>query len=380
MKKTEIIIKYIREYFDENKVPLHRPLFKGNEKKYLNEVIESTYVSTSGQFINQSQNHLKKTTKANHVSTLVNGSSALQIALQIAGVNSGDEVLTQAISFIATSNAIINNGAYPVFLDSDIKYMSLSPESLQTFLNENTIIKNRTCYNKFTKRKISACIPVHVFGFPAKIDEIIFICDKFYIPVIEDAAESLGSFYKQQHTGTFGKAGIISFNGNKIITSGSGGAILTNDKDFYTKTEHIISQSKLPHSYKYIHDNVGFNLKLPNLNAALLLAQLEKLEYFINEKRRTAKIFHSFFKEIGVEFVLEENNTRANYWLYCLRFDNERESESFVKETNRLNLNTRPVWKILSDHKMNQNYLKDDLKNAKIIEKTIVNIPSSVKK
>src|SRR6056300_388122 len=294
----ESTIDFIKTTFQTDTfLPLQEPRFIGNEKKYLNECIDSTFVSSVGKFVDEFEKKIAKYTGAKYAVATTNGTSALHISLILAGVEQDDEVITQPLNFIASCNAISYCKAKPIFVDVDIDTMGLSPSALKSFLENNTIIKNKKCINKKTNKIIKACVPMHSYGHPCRIDEIKKILKKNYIFLIEDAAESLGSFYKKKHTGTFGKLGVISFNGNKIVTSGGGGCIITNNKDLAKKAKHLTTTAKLHHKWDFKHDIVGYNYRMPNLNAALLVAQLENLYLFIRNKRELAKKYQSFFKD-----------------------------------------------------------------------------------
>jgi len=276
------IIQFIRKTFkSEDFIPLHAPTFSGNEKKYLNECIDSTFVSSVGKFVNLFEEEIAQYARAKHAIVCVNGTNALQISMIASGVVEGDEVITQPLIFIATANAISYLNAKPLFIDVDRDTMGLSPKSLELYLKENAELIDGSCFNKKTKRRIKACIPMHTFGFACKIDEIKEICDRYNIVLIEDAAEALGSYYKGKHLGTYGKLGVISFNGNKIITTGGGGIIITDDKALAKKIKHLTTQAKIPHPWEYRHDEIGYNFRMPNINAALGLAQLEQLDDFL---------------------------------------------------------------------------------------------------
>ena len=319
---------------------------------------------------------LSKTKKA---VAIVNGTSALQVALRLSGVKYGDEVLTQALTFIATINAIIYNGASPVFLDVDLDTMGLSPNAVNSFLEEYGELRDGVCYNKKTNKKIAACMPMHTFGFPVHLDELIIICNKWNIPLVEDAAESIGSEYKGKPTGSFGKLGVFSFNGNKIVTSGGGGAIVTNDLDLGIKAKHLTTTAKVPHPYEYVHDDIGYNFRMPNLNAALACGQLEQLDSFIQNKRSLALAYSTFFETKGINFRTELPNTKANYWLMCLQLENKKEKGMFLKETNDKNVMTRPIWQLIFKSPIYSSYQRDAQTNAIYLEDRIVNIPSSVR-
>ena len=375
------IIDFIRSQFPSKEfIPLHEPQFSGNEKEYVLDTIESTFVSSVGAYVDKFEIMMAELSKTQKAVAVVNGTSALQVALRLSGVGSGDEVLTQALTFIATINAILYNGASPVFLDVDKDTMGLSPNSVEAFLEEYGELRDRVCYNKKTNKKIAACMPMHTFGFPVHLAELITICNKWYIPVVEDAAESIGSEYKGMPTGGFGKVGVFSFNGNKIVTSGGGGAIVTNDLELGIKAKHLTTTAKVPHPYEYVHDDIGYNFRMPNLNAALACAQLEQLNSFVQNKRKLAFEYSNFFESIGVKFRKELPNTKANYWLMCIELENKKDRDSFLKETNQNMVMTRPIWQLIFKSSLYSNFQRDSQENAIFLENRIVNIPSSVRK
>jgi len=380
MSNYSTIIDFIKNQFTTKEfIPLHEPNFNGNEKSYVLDTIESTFVSSVGTYVDKFEIMMAELTKTQKAIAVVNGTSALQVALRLSGVSSGDEVLTQALTFIATINAIIYNGASPVFIDVDLDTMGLSPNSIQSFLEEYGELRNGICYNKKTNKKIAACMPMHTFGFPVHLDELITICNKWHIPVVEDAAESIGSEYKGISTGSFGKLGVFSFNGNKIVTSGGGGVIVTNDLQLGVKAKHLTTTAKVPHPFEYVHDEIGYNFRMPNLNAALACAQLEQLNSFIQNKRLLASEYSIFFGSKGVKFRSELPNTRANYWLMCIELENKKDRDSFLKETNENNVMTRPIWQLIFKSPLYSNFQRDSQENAIFLEERIVNIPSSVR-
>jgi dTDP-4-amino-4,6-dideoxygalactose transaminase len=379
MSNNNDIIDFIKnQYSTKDFIPLHEPNFSGNEREYVIDTINSTYVSSVGQYVDRFELMMAELTRTKKAVAVVNGTSALQVALRLSGVNAGDEVLTQALTFIATINAIIYNGASPVFLDVDLDTMGLSPKAVELFLEDFGELRNGVCYNKKTNKKIGACMPMHTFGFPVHLDELISVCNKWNIPVVEDAAESIGSEYKGWPTGSFGKLGVYSFNGNKIVTSGGGGAIVTNDIELGIQAKHLTTTAKVPHPYEYVHDQVGYNFRMPNLNAALACAQLEQLNLFIANKRELANRYNSFFKSIGVKFRTELKDTKANYWLMCIELDSKKERDNFLKETNENKVMTRPIWQLIFKSPLYSNFQKDAQANALYLEDRIVNIPSSV--
>ncbi|RKS50596.1 aminotransferase in exopolysaccharide biosynthesis [Gillisia mitskevichiae] len=380
MSEIKNTISFIREiYQTQDFIPLHEPRFVGNEKKYLLDTIDSTFVSSVGAYVDRFEEMMQDITQTKKAVAVVNGTSGIQVALRLVGVNSGDEVLTQALTFVATANAIAYNGAKPVFIDVDLDTMGLSPKAVQNFLEEYGELREDGCYNKKSGNKIAACLPMHTFGFPVYIDELIKICDDWKIPVVEDAAESLGSEFKGRPTGSFGEVGIFSFNGNKIVTSGGGGAIVTNNDALGIKAKYLTTTAKQPHAYEYVHDELGYNYRMPNLNAALACAQLEKLNWFLEKKIELAKRYEEFFKGADAKFRTELSETKANYWLMCVELENRNARDLFLKETNEAKVMTRPIWELMFRLPMYQDCLKDEQGNAKFLVDRIVNIPSSVK-
>ncbi len=371
---------FVREqYCSEDFIPLHEPRFRGNEKAYLLDTIDSTFVSSVGAYVDDFECKMESYTGTTKAVAVVNGTAALQVALRLVGVSKGDEVITQALSFIATANAISYNNAIPVFLDVDLDTMGLSPDAVRKFLESYAELRDDGCYNKSTGNRISACVPMHTFGFPVHLDELITICNKWKIPVVEDAAESLGSYYKGRHTGTIGQAGCFSFNGNKTITCGGGGALVTNDLNLGTKAKYLTTTAKRPHPYEFFHDELGYNYRMPNLNAALACAQMEMLESFLADKRQLATEYIDFFKSIDVTFRTELNDTKANYWLMCIEMNDRQERDYFLKETNEKGIMTRPIWTLIYKLPMYQHCYRDEQINAEFLEQRIVNIPSSAR-
>ena len=372
-------ISFIREiYKTENFIALHEPRFVGNEKKYLNECIESTFVSSVGKFVDQFEKNIATYTGAKYAIATSNGTSALHISLILAGIDSKSEVITQPLTFVATCNAISYCNANPIFIDVDKNTMGLSPKSLKSFLIKNTTVKNKQCINNKTNKIIKACVPMHSYGHPCEIDKIKEICKEYNIFLIEDAAESLGSFYKNKHTGTFGELGALSFNGNKIITAGGGGAIITNDKILARKAKHLTTTAKVSHKWNFNHDMIGYNYRMPNLNAALAIAQLEKINEFILNKRKLAEKYEKFFKDTKYIFFKEPRNSKSNYWLNSIIFKNKTQRDKFLQETNDKGVMTRPIWKLMNKLDMFKNSECDELKNSNWLEERMVNIPSSV--
>lgn len=377
----ENIIKFIKELFNNKElIPLHEPMFIGNEKKYLNDCIDSTFVSSVGKYVDTFEKEFAKRVGAKYAVATVNGTAALHSSLILADVKRGDEVITQPLTFIATCNAISYIGAKPVFVDVDLDTMGLSPNSLEEFLKANCEVVETTCRNKTTGKTIKACVPMHTFGHPCKIGEIKEICERWHIALVEDAAESLGSYYKKRHTGTFGRVGAFSFNGNKIITSGGGGVIVTDDETLAKRAKHLTTTAKIPHKWEYVHDEIGYNYRMPNLNAALLVAQLEKLEDFLANKRELALKYEEFFSGVDdIEFVKEPENSSSNYWLQSVILKDVKTRDEFLDFTNKNGVMTRPIWKLMNELEMFKDSQSADLSNAKFLEERVVNIPSSVR-
>jgi perosamine synthetase len=374
----EDIIQFIQDtHKTTNFIPLHEPRFIGNEKKYLNECIDSTFVSSVGKFVDGFEEKMASYTGAKYAVATSNGTSALHIALLLANVSGSDEVITQPLTFVATCNTISYCGAQPIFIDVDRDTMGLSPTALEYFLENNTTVKNQQCINNTTGRVIKACVPMHTFGHPCRIDEIKEICDKHCVFLIEDAAESVGSTYKGKHAGTFGQAGIMSFNGNKIITAGGGGCIVTNDKALAKKAKYLTTTAKVSHKWDFNHDMVGYNYRMPNLNAALLVAQLENLDNFISNKRKLANMYETFFNSTDYVFVKELMESKSNYWLNSILLKNKQQRDSFLEVSNAAGVMTRPIWTLMSKLPMFINCQKGDLTNSEWLEDRVVNIPSS---
>jgi aminotransferase in exopolysaccharide biosynthesis len=353
-------------------------VFFGNEKEYLIDCIDSTFVSSVGKYVDMFEKMLADYTSSKYAIATVNGTAALHISLLLSEVSEGDEVITQALTFIATANAIKYCNAHPVFLDVDKDTMGLSPESLKQFLEEKTYIKGKTCYNKNTHRRIKACVPMHTFGHPCKIDLIKNLCNQYYISLIEDSAESLGSTYKGMHTGTFGKFGVISFNGNKTITAGGGGMILTNDENLAKRAKHITTTAKLPHKWEFKHDMIGYNYRLTNIAAAIGCAQMENIDFIIEQKRNLARNYHKYFKQFDfVNFILEPNNAISNYWLNTICFESKQTQKDFLEYSNNHGVMTRPVWKLMTNLPIFKDCTHFELTNANWLEERLVNIPST---
>ena len=395
------IISFIKElYGNAEFIPLAVPKFVGNEKKYLNECIDTTFVSSVGKFVDRFENDMAAYTGAKRAVVCVSGTNALHMSLLLVGVKQDDEVLTQALTFIATCNALSYIGAHPVFLDVDRSTMGLSPDAMKEWLQNNAEVRKNTrineldkshdfayqedeyaCYNKNTGRRIKACVPMHTFGHPVRIEEIAALCKEWHIELVEDAAESIGSKYKGKHTGTFGKVGAISFNGNKTITTGGGGMMLFNDEEFGAYAKHITTQAKIPHRWEFRHDHIGYNYRMPNINAALGCAQLENLDKYIADKRETAKAYAEYFKDKdGIEFFTEPENCFSNYWLNVVILPDHDKQLEFLQETNDNGVMTRPIWELMNRLSMFEHCQHDGLKNTIWFADRVVNIPSSVRK
>jgi len=374
------IIDFIKSlYPSENPVSLHAPRFTGNEKKYVVDAIDSTFVSSVGKYVDHFEEMICEITGVKYAIAIVNGTCALHIALKLAGVQPGDEVITQPLSFVATANAIAHCGANPIFLDVERETLGLDPTALKSFLQAHARIREDTCYNTATGNRITACVPMHTFSHPCRIDAIADTCRRYNIALIEDAAESLGSTYKDRHTGTFGLFGIYSFNGNKTVTCGGGGAIVTNDEALAKKAKHITTTAKTPHQYEYVHDMIGYNYRMPNLNAALACAQLEQLNSFIENKRELARLYQNFFTSLNIPFIKEPMNARSNYWLNAIILPDRKTRDEFLQTTNKAGVITRPIWRLLNKLEMYKDCQTDALENAQWFEDRVVNIPSSVR-
>lgn len=375
------VIDFIHDlYGPQDFVPLAVPVFIGNEKKYLNECIDTTYVSSVGNFVDRFEEDTAKYTGCKRAVVCVSGTNALHMSLMLAGVQRDDEVLTQALTFIATCNALSYIGAHPVFIDVDRDTMGLSPVAVREWLKKNSEQKNGECYNKNTGRRIKACVPMHTFGHPVHLDELVEVLKEYNIELIEDAAESIGSLYKGKHTGTFGKVGALSFNGNKTITTGGGGMMLFNDEELGAYAKHITTQAKIPHRWEFRHDHIGYNYRMPNINAALGCAQLEHIEEYVASKRETAKAYEEFFKDIPeIEFFVDTPDTRSNYWLNVVILKDKEAQLNFLEFTNDNGVMTRPIWELMNRLPMFEKCENDGLKNTIWFADRVVNIPSSVR-
>lgn len=371
-------IHFIKDLYKKDRIALHEPVFQGKEIEYVTDCIKSTFVSTVGDFVPLFEKSITDFTRAKYAIATMNGTSALHLAMLGLGVKRDDEVITQNITFIATVNAIAYCNAIPVLIDCDNDNLALSPEKLEQFLNEHAEIRGSECFNKKTGRRLKACIPMHVFGHPAKLDELVAICNIWRIDLLEDAAESLGSFYKGKHTGTFGKAGVFSFNGNKIVTSGGGGMIVTDDVELARALKHLSTTAKVPHKWEFSHDEIGYNYRLPNLNAALGLAQMENLKFFIKSKRQVAKNYNDFAMSHSLRLLEEPKDCISNFWLNAVIFKDRSERDAFLAASNEAGVMTRPLWSLISDLPIHQNAIKNNLDNSEYFRDRLVNLPSGV--
>ncbi len=378
---TKQLVNHIRDYYQTTDlVPLHEPNLNANEKLYVEDAISSTFVSSVGAYVDKFETSITKYTGSEQSVATVNGTAALHVALKLAGVESGDLVITQSLTFVATCNAISYCGAYPLFIDVDLTTLSLSAVALQEWLGNNAKLNSLgVCVTKKEARTIKACVPMHTFGHPADLDNLMRVANKWNIAVVEDAAESLGSKYKGKHTGTFGVSGALSFNGNKIITTGGGGMILTNEL-LGPRAKHLTTTAKIPHKFEYNHDEIGFNYRMPNLNAAMGCAQLEQLDKFLTSKRKLAKYYEDFFKNTSMKFVSEPQDCDSNYWLNAIICESKKQRDHILKTTNKLGVMTRPIWSLMHTSKMYRNCLSSDLSNSDWLAHRIVNLPSSVTK
>ena len=374
------VIAFIRSLYGDGKVSLHNPHFCGNEKKYLNECIDSTYVSSIGPFVDRFEHDIAVYTGATSAVVCVNGTNALYMALLLSGVEREDEVVTQPLTFVATCNAISYLGAHPVFIDVDDDTLGLSPTKLRSWLTDHADIVGDHCVNRKTGRRIKACVPMHTFGHPAKIDTILSVCAEFHIAVVEDAAEAVGSFYRDRHMGTFAPISALSFNGNKTITTGGGGMLLFHDADRGAYAKHLTTQAKVPHRWEFVHDSIGYNYRMPNINAALGCAQLERIGEMLADKRETANAYRLFFaSQPEFSFVAEPDNAHSNYWLNAVLLPDASSRDAFLSATNDVGIATRPAWELMNRLPMFSTCECGDLIAAEDIAARLVNLPSGVR-
>lgn len=377
---TQEVIAAIASVAGSGTVALHEPEFDGNEWDYVKECLDSNFVSSAGLFVDKFERNLEDYTGSRHVIAVANGTSALHISLLLAGVRSGDEVLVPALTFVATANAVIYCGAEPHFVDCEEETLGVNPSRLREYLKLTTSLISGECRNNRTGRIIRGIVPVHTFGHPAKIEELLEVCSEFCITMVEDAAESLGSLYSLRHTGTFGLLGTLSFNGNKIITTGGGGAILTNNSELAKRAKHLTTTAKVPHKWRYSHDEIGYNYRLPNLNAALGCAQLENIEKKIEKKRKIFDIYNETFTAVNdISLFHEPLNCRSNYWLQTLLLNTNKISfrDQILDQANKVNLQLRPAWELLNTLNQFKGCESMDLEIATRISERIINIPSS---
>ncbi len=389
MSNFQSTINFIRELYNtpDGFIPLHAPVFSGNEKKYLNDCIDTTFVSSVGKYVDLFEEKVAEYTGAKKAVACVNGTNALHLALLLAGVEPKDEVITQALTFVATANAISYCGAQPIFLDVDMDTMGLSPTAVENWLMANAEINGSVCYNKTSNQRIKACVPMHTFGHPVHLDELMEVCNRWNIELVEDAAESLGSFYKGKHTGTFGKIGVLSFNGNKTITTGGGGMLLFNDEILAQRAKHLTTQAKIAHPWNFEHDAIGYNYRMPNINAAIGCAQMEYLDQILESKRKTAEAYKRFFSlayqttntpaQKQITFFSEPKDCKSNFWLNTIILPDRKVQQQFLLETNNAGVMTRPIWQLMNRLPMFQDCQTDNLTNSYWFEECVVNIPSS---
>jgi perosamine synthetase len=375
------LIKFIRDWYQTDQfIPLHEPRFKEIDLEYVMDAIDSTFVSSVGEYVNRFERDLATYMDVKRAVVTVNGTAALKVALRLAGVRAGDEVITQPLTFVATANAIAYNNASPIFIDVNFDTLGLCPDALELLLDQNAEKRGTNTFNKITGNRIAAMVPMHTFGHPCKMGRLIDLADQWNIPVVEDAAESIGSRILTRHCGTFGKAGVLSFNGNKTITCGGGGAIITNDDALADRAKHLTTTAKVNHRWEYVHDELGYNYRMPNLNAALACAQLEQLNVILSDKRELANAYNEFFNKIGwYDFFRESDGCTSNYWLNAVITSNKKQRDDLLKATNDAGIMTRPIWQLMSDLKMYKQCQKGDLKNARWLQDRIVNLPSSVR-
>tara|TARA_B100001250_G_scaffold162201_1_gene139339 strand:+ start:25662 stop:26810 length:1149 start_codon:yes stop_codon:yes gene_type:complete len=374
------LVSFIQDLYGTNgRIPLHEPFFDDRDKELLIETVDSTFVSSAGPLISDFEKKIAEYTGSKYSIAVVNGTAALQISLELSGVNSGDDVITQSLTFVASVNAILQCRASPIFIDVDKETLGMSPESLKNFLEEHCEIREKGCWNKKSRNYIKACLPMHTFGFPCEVEKLKTLCRKYKIKLIEDAAESIGSFVKKKHTGLFGDFGILSFNGNKIITTGAGGMLLTNNKKNAQLAKHITTTAKLPHKWNFDHDIPAYNYRMPNLNASLGITQFEKLPFLLKEKRRIANHYKDWGNHNGYYVKDESRNTTSNFWLNTLIAENKKQRDEILEDTNKALIMTRPSWTPMHKLPFNKKFQKGSLKNTNWLADRIVNLPSSAR-
>ncbi|GAA5415659.1 GDP-perosamine synthase [Paraliobacillus ryukyuensis] len=366
---------------DQEVYPLHTPKFQGNEWKYMKDCIDSTWVSSVGKYVDQFEKELAAYTGVKRAIAVTNGTAALHLSLIVTGVQPGDEVLIPSLSFVATANAVTYCQATPHFVDCDQKTLGINVKKLFAYLETNTFVKQGQLYNKHTNNRISTIVPMHTFGHPVDMDELLELAKQFDLKVVEDAAEGLGSFYKGKHVGSFGDTAALSFNGNKVITTGGGGAVLTNDETLADRAKHLSTVAKVPHQWEYIHDEIGFNYRMPNINAALGCAQLEQIPLFLEKKRNLAYQYNKVIKSIeGIEFFTEKEHNHSNYWLNAILLDDPDINlrNEIIQRLHKEKILVRPIWKPLNELVMYQNCPRMDLSVSKDLNERIINLPSNV--
>ena len=359
---------------------LHEPYFAGEEWKYIKECLDTGWVSSAGSYVDRFEEDLAEYTGAKRAVAVVNGTAALHVCLRLSGVVAGDEVLLPALTFVATANAVTYQHAIPHFVDSEQATLGVDAAKLEAYLDSIAEMRDGVCVNTNTGRPIRALVPMHTYGHPVEIDGLQKVSERFNLALIEDAAESVGSFYRGRHTGTFGTCAALSFNGNKIITTGGGGAILTNDDELADRAKHLTTTAKKPHAWEYVHDHVGYNYRLPNINAALGCAQLEQLPGFLEKKRALAELYADAFSDMeGVSFYTEPANAQSNYWLNVLLLDqaHAKHRDDILAATNDRGVMTRPTWELMCDLPMYRECPSMDLSTARDLQRRIINIPSS---
>lgn len=371
-------VERARAIYGDEFIPLHRPVFEGSEREYLVDCIDSNFVSSVGKRVTEFERLVAEYTGSKHAVAVVNGTAALEISLKIVGVTEDTDVITQDLTFVATANAISHLRAHPIFLDVELDTLGLCPNRLEDFLLMNGEKQDGICWNKITNRKIAACVPMHTFGNMCRITKILEICRTWGIPVVEDAAEALGSSWATTHAGRFGNVGVISFNGNKIITTGGGGILITNDKKLAERAKHITTTAKVPHAYEFVHDEIAYNYRMPNINAALGCAQLEQLPSHLHAKAKIFKIWKEFCIENELHFVKPIANSTSNHWLNAMQLGSKQQRDDFLDFTNSNGVMTRPVWQLMSRLDIYKSCLTGDLKNSRYLADTVVNLPSSV--
>jgi aminotransferase in exopolysaccharide biosynthesis len=372
------LVKFIKDTYRTNEfISLHEPSFNGNELAYVTEALKSTYVSSVGRFVDEFEISIEEYTASPGAVSTVNGTAALHASMHVAGVKAGDAVITQALTFVATCNAIHHIGAQPIFVDVSKNTMGLCPKALELYLEENAVLKEDGPYLKSSKKRIRAVIPMHTYGHPVELDEIVVICKKWQLALIEDAAESLGSFYKGRHTGTLGDFGAISFNGNKVITTGGGGMVLCSSQELKQTVKHVTTTAKLAHPYEFFHDVAGFNYRMPNLNAALGVGQLEVLKSHLDKKRKLAMHYKTFFAGSDYTFFDEPVDTKSNFWLNTIVCPSLDLRNELLNKANKLGVMVRPIWHPMHKLPVFKDCPKGDLSNTEWFEFRVVNIPSS---